>query len=92
MLEFIVRFRTIWILYIKYLTISYILVNQIAENEDLAKSIRNARIVQVLFKQNKSYCNCRIKACFHTGQLDLALKILRLSGFGMEKIRVMMMN
>ena len=69
------------------------LVNQLPEIdslEKLIKTIRNECIIQVLFKQNKSYCNCRINACFHAGQLDLALKILRMTGFDAEKIRQLM--
>ena len=71
------------------------LVNQLVETvdvEELVKSIRNECIIPVLFKQNKSYCNCRINACFHAGQLDLALKILRMTGFDAEKIKQLLKN
>ena len=46
------------------------------ELEDLVKNIRNVCIMNIINKQNNNHCSCRINACFHAGQMDLALKIL----------------
>ena len=60
---------------------------QNVELENLMKNIRNQCILLIINKQNPNYCDCRIKACFHAGQMDLALKILTLSGFEIANVR-----
>ena len=57
------------------------------ELEDLVKNIRNVCIINIINKQNNKHCKCRINACFHAGQMDMALKILRMSGFDIANVK-----
>ena len=43
--------------------------------------------MSIIDKQNPNHCKCRIKACFHAGQMDLALKILTQSGFDLANVK-----
>ncbi len=62
-------------------------LEQNTELKNLMKNIRNECILHIINKQNMKYCNCRMNACFHAGQMDLALKILTLSGFDISKVK-----